>query len=437
MKLVKCVHFLTASRPTDIVERESTETDSDPLSIARAPRAPSPLVRTRPLADVHRHRDAFVARRSDAPRPRPRRRAHPVLLRHRRLPHQGRRARVHRVPLRSGRGGAIGGDRPRHRHRGHRERTTPSAITASSSWTAPVGCSPWPGSAHAEALANADGPDAVASVLERASSPRRTPPRTSEASASPRRAPPRPTPRLPRARHPSHGPVARRRRQSRRGGDRRRPSPTAGCTPPRNSTGRRVRVVSRRPARRGGLLRAPRGWVPPSSPGIEPTTARDRRRTLVVDCANGVGASKALAALAAAMATRCRPPPAKSSQGRARQPQQPRRGGSRPEGKKHPRRGGFETLPPGAKCVSVDGDADRLVYFTPGASGSALLFDGDKIAALVATHLADLLARCGPLNAFDHPPLRVGVVQTAYANGASTAYVAETLGLERRARRRA
>ena len=77
--------------------------------------------------------------------------------------------------------------------------------------------------------------------------------------------------------------------------------------------------------------------------------------------------------------------------------------------------------------MSVDGDADRLVYFTPGASGSALLFDGDKIAALVATHLADLLARCGDALA---PPLRVGVVQTAYANGASTAYVAETLGLE-------
>jgi phosphoacetylglucosamine mutase len=46
----------------------------------------------------------------------------------------------------------------------------------------------------------------------------------------------------------------------------------------------------------------------------------------------------------------------------------------------------------------------------------------------MATRVADLLKRCAP-NAFD-PPLRVGVVQTAYANGASTAYVRDTLGLE-------
>ena len=46
----------------------------------------------------------------------------------------------------------------------------------------------------------------------------------------------------------------------------------------------------------------------------------------------------------------------------------------------------------------------------------------------MATRVADLLKRCVP-DAFD-PPLRVGVVQTAYANGASTAYVRDTLGLQ-------
>ena len=144
-----------------------------------------------------------------------------------------------------------------------------------------------------------------------------------------------------------------------------------------------------------------------------------------VDCANGVGASK-LAALAAA-AGDALPLRLRNVEG-APGSLNNRVGADHVQKEKSiPAEGGFETLPPGAKCVSVDGDADRLVYFTPGASGSALLFDGDKIAALVATHLADLLARCGDALA---PPLRVGVVQTAYANGASTAYVAETLGLE-------
>ena len=129
----------------------------------------------------------------------------------------------------------------------------------------------------------------------------------------------------------------------------------------------------------------------------------------------------------------------------------------------------------GTRCVSIDGDSDRLVYFTrkprracssagggggggefegeveggggdrDGGSGgggdntsnAVVLFDGDKIAALIATHIADLLARCGDsltahkgASASASPPLRVGVVQTAYANGASTAYVAQKLGLE-------
>jgi phosphoacetylglucosamine mutase len=86
-------------------------------------------------------------------------------------------------------------------------------------------------------------------------------------------------------------------------------------------------------------------------------------------------------------------------------------------------------LPAGARCVSVDGDSDRLVYFTKKTNdtndNAVVLFDGDKIAALIATHVADLLARCvtEQKSSIFSPPLRVGVVQTAYANGASTAYV--------------
>ena len=93
-----------------------------------------------------------------------------------------------------------------------------------------------------------------------------------------------------------------------------------------------------------------------------------------------------------------------------------------------PKHGGFSELPPGSKCVSIDGDADRLVYFYADAETKRTrLLDGDKIAALVATRVGELLGACGdPLRS----ELTVGVVQTAYANGASTRYIEETLGLK-------
>ena len=47
----------------------------------------------------------------------------------------------------------------------------------------------------------------------------------------------------------------------------------------------------------------------------------------------------------------------------------------------------------GARCVSLDGDADRLVYFRPAsdASGGFALFDGDRIAILLAVYVKALL----------------------------------------------
>jgi phosphoacetylglucosamine mutase len=195
---------------------------------------------------------------------------------------------------------------------------------------------------------------------------------------------------------------------------------------------------------------------------------------IVVDCADGVGAAK-LAALAEAtggslaldLRNATRAPGALNDRVGADYVQKERVA---------PSRGGFDALAPGTRCVSVDGDADRLVYFDvpePEAEGkndggddsktatmsasttirrpvAARLFDGDKIAALVATRVAELLARIerrrsvpnasaepSPSGAsspasssfLPGPALRVGVVQTAYANGASTRYVAETLGL--------
>ncbi|KAG1655668.1 hypothetical protein FOA52_011796 [Chlamydomonas sp. UWO 241] len=86
----------------------------------------------------------------------------------------------------------------------------------------------------------------------------------------------------------------------------------------------------------------------------------------------------------------------------------------------------FDALPPGTRCCSVDGDADRLVFFTPQADGSLLLLDGDRMASLAAAYIRDLLDRLPPsLSA----GMAVGVVQTAYANGGSTAYITETLKL--------
>lgn len=86
-----------------------------------------------------------------------------------------------------------------------------------------------------------------------------------------------------------------------------------------------------------------------------------------------------------------------------------------------------QTVPPAfpkldayTRCVSVDGDADRCVYFFVDGSGQFQLLDGDRIATLIADYLMDLVKKCGL-------ELSMGLVQTAYANGASTDYIKNTL----------
>uniref|UniRef100_A0A2N9EXT3 Phosphoacetylglucosamine mutase n=1 Tax=Fagus sylvatica TaxID=28930 RepID=A0A2N9EXT3_FAGSY len=86
------------------------------------------------------------------------------------------------------------------------------------------------------------------------------------------------------------------------------------------------------------------------------------------------------------------------------------------------------------RCASLDADADWLVYFSvPSESSSKIdLVDGDKILSLFAVFIKEqlsILNREGHKNInSDHQP-RLGVVQTAYANGASTDYLRK-LGLE-------
>lgn len=77
-----------------------------------------------------------------------------------------------------------------------------------------------------------------------------------------------------------------------------------------------------------------------------------------------------------------------------------------------------------ARCASLDGDADRIIYYFIDSDGTFRLLDGDRIATLAALFISDL-ARSASLS----EKLKVGVVQTAYANGASTGYITKDLKL--------
>lgn len=73
-----------------------------------------------------------------------------------------------------------------------------------------------------------------------------------------------------------------------------------------------------------------------------------------------------------------------------------------------------------ARCVSIDGDADRIVYYYVDEMKKFHLLDGDRIATLTAEYLKELIEASGL-------DVKLGIVQTAYANGASTAYISEVL----------
>ncbi|OAL26711.1 hypothetical protein AYO22_04064 [Fonsecaea multimorphosa] len=79
---------------------------------------------------------------------------------------------------------------------------------------------------------------------------------------------------------------------------------------------------------------------------------------------------------------------------------------------------------PGDRCCSLDGDADRVVYYYTDEQNTFHLLDGDRIATLGAVFLADMTRVAG----IDQK-LKIGIVQTAYANGAATEYVEKVLKL--------
>ncbi|KAG5287513.1 N-acetylglucosamine-phosphate mutase [Histoplasma capsulatum var. duboisii H88] len=76
------------------------------------------------------------------------------------------------------------------------------------------------------------------------------------------------------------------------------------------------------------------------------------------------------------------------------------------------------------RCASLDGDADRLVYYYLDTGNIFKLLDGDRIATLAASFIGELTRNAG----IGHK-LKIGVVQTAYANGSSTEYIEKVLKL--------
>jgi phosphoacetylglucosamine mutase len=81
---------------------------------------------------------------------------------------------------------------------------------------------------------------------------------------------------------------------------------------------------------------------------------------------------------------------------------------------------------PSHYVASLDGDADRIVFHYKDKMGKLSLLDGDKIAVLISSFLQeeiDALAKAVP----EAKDIRCGIVQTAYANGASTYYLKNTV----------
>ncbi|GMT03805.1 hypothetical protein PENTCL1PPCAC_25979 [Pristionchus entomophagus] len=85
---------------------------------------------------------------------------------------------------------------------------------------------------------------------------------------------------------------------------------------------------------------------------------------------------------------------------------------------------GFEDVPVNERCAVFDGDADRLVYFYKKEDGQIELLDGDKIALLIAKFYKEHLSSLGL-----EDECTFACVQTAYANGNSTRYLEEELGI--------
>ena len=77
------------------------------------------------------------------------------------------------------------------------------------------------------------------------------------------------------------------------------------------------------------------------------------------------------------------------------------------------------------RWAAFDGDADRIVYFFNEEGRIFRLLDGDRIATLAASFIGQLVEKAGLAER-----IKLSVVQTAYANGASTKYIEQSLKLK-------
>lgn len=85
---------------------------------------------------------------------------------------------------------------------------------------------------------------------------------------------------------------------------------------------------------------------------------------------------------------------------------------------------GFTGKPFDRWCA-YDGDADRIIYFFVEEGNIFRMLDGDRIATLAATYIGELVEKAGLKD-----KIKLAVVQTAYANGASTKYIEKHLKLK-------
>lgn len=74
---------------------------------------------------------------------------------------------------------------------------------------------------------------------------------------------------------------------------------------------------------------------------------------------------------------------------------------------------------------SLDGDADRLIYFTL-SNGYMKLIDGDRQSALFAKIIVALIED-EPTSDTVNEPLRLGIVRTAYSSSGSSIYISQLM----------
>ncbi|CAF0876381.1 unnamed protein product [Rotaria sordida] len=76
------------------------------------------------------------------------------------------------------------------------------------------------------------------------------------------------------------------------------------------------------------------------------------------------------------------------------------------------------------KYCSIDGDADRLIYYFIDENQRFHMLDGDRFSVLFASFISNKLKEAKLMD-----QVKMGVIQTAYANGSSTNYIVNTMNV--------